>query len=66
MTMRKINLEQEILRVSKLNLYENKIYESDNKIKFIAGVDEVGRGPLAGPVYAGVVILPKNIFKKNS
>jgi len=62
MAMKKINLEQEILRVSKLNLYENKIYGSNNKIKFIAGVDEVGRGPLAGPVYAGAVILPKNIF----
>ena len=28
---------------------------------FIAGVDEVGRGPLAGPVVAAAVILPKNI-----
>ena len=27
---------------------------------FIAGVDEVGRGPLAGPVVAGAVILPKD------
>lgn len=29
-------------------------------MKIIAGVDEVGRGPLAGPVYAAAVILPKN------
>lgn len=29
--------------------------------KFIAGVDEVGRGPLAGPVVAGAVILPVNL-----
>ena len=30
-----------------------------SKEKFIAGVDEVGRGPLAGPVVAGAVILPE-------
>ena len=29
-------------------------------MKIIAGVDEVGRGPLAGPVYAAAVVLPKN------
>lgn len=28
--------------------------------KFICGVDEAGRGPLAGPVYAAAVILPEN------
>ena len=27
----------------------------------VAGVDEVGRGPLAGPVTAGAVILPPNV-----
>ena len=31
-----------------------------DKVKYIAGVDEVGRGPLAGPVVAGSVILPKD------
>ena len=30
-----------------------------SKEKFVAGVDEVGRGPLAGPVVAGAVILPE-------
>ena len=29
-------------------------------LSLIAGVDEVGRGPLAGPVVAAAVILPKN------
>ena len=29
-------------------------------MKLIAGVDEAGRGPLAGPVVAAAVILPKN------
>lgn len=37
--------------------YENKALESGYKI--ICGVDEAGRGPLAGPVYAAAVILPK-------
>ena len=38
--------------------YEKKLYK-DN-ITLIAGVDEVGRGPLVGPVVAAAVILPKN------
>lgn len=37
--------------------YENKALESGYKI--ICGVDEAGRGPLAGPVYVAAVILPK-------
>jgi ribonuclease HII len=32
------------------------------KYNLIAGVDEAGRGPLAGPVVAAAVILPKNFF----
>jgi len=32
--------------------------------KTIAGVDEVGRGSLIGPVYAAAVILKKNLDKK--
>lgn len=38
--------------------YENELY--DEGIKFIGGVDEVGRGPLIGPVVAACVVLPKN------
>ncbi len=37
---------------------ENKIW--NEKIKYIAGVDEAGRGPLAGPVVSASVILPKD------
>ena len=33
-------------------------------MKIIAGVDEVGRGSLMGPVFAGAVILNKSINKK--
>lgn len=39
--------------------YENKIYDSG--VSLICGVDEAGRGPLAGPVCAAAVILPRNI-----
>ena len=38
--------------------YEKELY--DKNINLIAGVDEVGRGPLVGPVVAAAVILPKN------
>lgn len=38
--------------------YEKELYSQG--IKFIAGVDEVGRGPLYGPVVAAAVILPMN------
>lgn len=38
--------------------YEKKLYKEN--ITLIAGVDEVGRGPLVGPVVAAAVILPKN------
>jgi ribonuclease HII len=39
-------------------IYENKL-QKDN-YKFIAGMDEVGRGPLAGPVYTAAVIMDLN------
>ncbi len=35
--------------------------ESDRGFRFIAGVDEVGRGPLAGPVAAAAVIMPEGV-----
>lgn len=49
-------LEQEKERIFKLQEYE-RTYASCG---YICGIDEVGRGPLAGPVVAGAVILPKD------
>lgn len=49
-------LEQEKARIEVLKKYEKEY--SDHA--FICGIDEVGRGPLAGPVVAGAVILPKD------
>ena len=40
--------------------YEKELYEQG--VNLIAGVDEVGRGPLVGPVVTAAVILPKNYF----
>ena len=40
--------------------YEQKHY--DKGAKWVAGVDEVGRGPLAGPVVCCAVIMPKDDF----
>lgn len=57
------NYENEIDRLEKMRIYERE-YES---LGYICGIDEVGRGSLAGPVVAAAVILPKdcNIFYLN-
>ena len=39
--------------------FENRLYDSGCGL--ICGVDEAGRGPLAGPVFAAAVILPRGI-----
>lgn len=44
--------------ISDLLAYEKELY--NNGYTLIAGTDEVGRGPLVGPVVAAAVILPKN------
>ncbi len=49
-------LQKEKLRMEQMKQYEQK-YAS---CEYIAGIDEVGRGPLAGPVVTCAVILPKD------
>ena len=49
-------LEEEKKRIENMSIYERKYAD----FHYICGIDEVGRGPLAGPVVAGAVILPKD------
>ena len=52
--------EKEIERLNNLKAEELKLYERN--IEYICGIDEAGRGPLAGPVVVGAVILPQDSF----
>ena len=53
--MEKLRVEKE--RIEKLKEYENQYWPDYD---FIGGIDEVGRGPLAGPVVTACVVLPKD------
>lgn len=50
--------QEQRLKFKEMCRYEQKGYA--NGYRFIAGMDEAGRGPLAGPVVAAAVILPRN------
>ncbi len=48
---------RELARIETMRVYEDRFLQ---KYDVICGIDEAGRGPLAGPVVAGAVILPKD------
>lgn len=50
--------DAELLRIENMKLFEKSL--NSKKINLIAGIDEVGRGPLAGPVVTAAVILPED------
>ena len=50
--------QQELERLEEILLYERGLWSAGYDL--VAGIDEVGRGPLAGPVVAAAVILPKD------
>lgn len=52
--------EKEEIRLTKLKQIENEIYNTNREIQYICGIDEAGRGPLAGPVVVASVIMPKD------
>ena len=57
--MAKLSEQEELIRQEKMHETENVLIKKGYKL--IAGVDEAGRGPLAGPVYAAAVILPEDV-----
>ena len=52
--------EKEIERLNKLKQFEKNLYETG--LGYIAGIDEAGRGPLAGPVVVGIAIMKPDSF----
>lgn len=52
----KEKIEEEKARIEAMKVYEKKY----DHLGFVCGIDEAGRGPLAGPVVAGAVILPQD------
>ena len=56
----RISKEEEHKRLAKMQENENRLRAEG--FSLICGVDEAGRGPLAGPVCAAAVILPDDVY----
>lgn len=52
--------EKELQRLQNLKQIEEEIYNKNSNIEYICGIDEAGRGPLAGPVVVASVIMPRD------
>ena len=59
LSRRRAREAQERRRIRKMRRHEARLW--DDGVLVVAGVDEVGRGPLAGPVMAAAVVLPREI-----
>ncbi len=57
---RRLQIQEDKRRLEEMSCYEKRAYLQGHR--FIAGIDEAGRGPLAGPVVAAAVILPREVF----
>ena len=54
----RLRLEQELERIHSMRDFERDLARDPDRKLLLCGIDEAGRGPLAGPVAAGAVILP--------